>query len=214
MSFSDQVFTHNFPKFQSETSSRKDDKSDSIADNDEDPDLAQFRDMIDSDVELPPHYSTPRVPTPPLHSQSMPPQTTKRHAKSSIQNSNLKRTKTESLPKQIKIENEANNTQNEENEFGDTQLRTEKSTTELEEAKDNLKQILENNFTSSASTDANLSDQGEFTLSTCSVTSCFIIFFTLLFTLEICAICVKTGLMWSAKMTSEHCYTIFAINMK
>ncbi|XP_971758.1 protein tramtrack, beta isoform isoform X2 [Tribolium castaneum] len=140
----------------SETSSRKDDKSESIADNEDDPDLSQFNHLIDSDVELPP-YTTPRVPTPP-------PLNVKRQAKSSIQNSSSKRAKSESLPnKPIKVETEVNTPQNDENDFSESNptLKPEKSVTELDEAKDNLKQILENNFTSAANTDANLSDQDE-----------------------------------------------------
>ncbi|XP_044257749.1 broad-complex core protein isoforms 1/2/3/4/5-like isoform X1 [Tribolium madens] len=136
----------------SETSSRKDDKSESIADNDDDTDLSQFNHLIDSDVELPP-YATSRVPTPPPN--------IKRQAKSSIQNLSNKRAKSESLPKTIKMETESNTTQNDENDFADSTLKSEKTATELDEAKDNLKQILENNFTSVPNTEGNLSDQGK-----------------------------------------------------
>ncbi|KAJ3661085.1 hypothetical protein Zmor_005504 [Zophobas morio] len=139
----------------SETSSRKDDKSDSIADNDEDPDLAQFNHLIESDVELPQHYSTPRVPTPP---QSIPQPSTKRQSKSLISNPHFKRAKSDYVPKPIKVENETSVSQNEEHEFAESPLKNDKSAGELEETKDNLKQLLENNFTNTGTNDST-SDQ-------------------------------------------------------
>jgi hypothetical protein len=122
--------------------------------------LAQFSHLIDSDVELPAHYSTPRVPTP-TPPQSVPPPNAKRQNKTYIPNSNIKRAKSDVPPKTIKTENESNSTAVEEPEYAESPLKSDRSATELEEAKDNLKQILENNFTNTGPTDANLSDQDE-----------------------------------------------------
>ncbi|RZC40901.1 tramtrack, beta isoform-like [Asbolus verrucosus] len=145
----------------SETSSRKDDKSDSIADNDEDQDLSQFSQLIDSDVELPAHYSTPRVPTPPAAPQNLPPLNSKRQAKTLLPSMNFKRTKSEASAKSVKTEtSESMNNTTEDAEYLEPPLKTERASTDLEETKDNLKQILENNFTGAGGTDTNLSDQG------------------------------------------------------
>lgn len=163
---------------QSDTSSRKDDKSDSIADNEEDPDLMQFNQLIDADIELPTHYSSPRVPTPPPPAtSSLPPSSTKRQSKNMYSNSNCKRTKSDVSghnhnTKTIKSEFESINNAKppivDETEFPEnfpaSKQQENKHLSELEDNKDNLKHILENSLGTAASADGVAADHGEWPL--------------------------------------------------